>query len=344
VPTIQDTDVQSFATFAKDANGNLICSTVPADQSTSQVKQLTGFAKDVGGILSAALADNPSKADVAKNVLTFLSDTFFGSTQDESTTVDQIKQELDCAVVGLDWKVTQLSWVNDEYVPVEAAWMDISRGIMSLDPDDNASHRGTMSAGAQVMFERAFLPSATDGNGVWKTIITNSAPTRVDPGQVFDWRMGFPRFMSLIAKRLMIIAAIDANFASRPDLWSPELEGTQHDPGYRVLLQQRLQTMLDGVKCAYHDLDPTSSDSKGEESTDYQSTEMACADINTGLNVITRYTRQDALSCAPNYERDCMAALPSQADIDNQLALSRAQILKQICGSTRGKMGAAIRS
>jgi hypothetical protein len=310
------------------------CSSVPAAQPGSDIKQFVSIARDVLNIFGAASSKNGF--GVANGIIAFVMDSIYGGGSDISGAITQIKQELDCVATGLDWKVTALAWIDDQLGPVETAYMDLAHGFPIGSIDDVDSHQGTWESGQLPMFERTFVPSSTDGDGIWKGIISNHDPVLVDPGQVFDWRFGFPRFMSLIGKRITIIANLDPEFITN-GTWNGELEGTAGDPGYRLLLQQRLQQMLSGVRCGKADRFKTVTDPITRRSdTTYLHTDIACADVNTGLSTVDQHTLEGTGACVisdirgSHYDLACLANLADQQSVASTMDSLRRSLLSQM--------------
>lgn len=331
----RDSDAPAAAT-ASVAQPVVDCSTVPPSQAPSGIKQFITFTKDALNVFAAVSSKTPSGLGIASSAIAFVMNNIFGGGPDISGAINEIKQELDCVAQGLDWKVTALAWIDDQYGPVETAYMDLAQGFAPGSYDDVSSHQGTLESGQLPMFERTFVPSSTNGDGVWKGIVANHDPDLVDPDQVFDWRFGFPRFMSLIAKRVTIIANLNPQFISDGSR-NPELEGTPGDPGYRLLLQQRLGQMIAGIRCGkvnrYDEF--TNGDSRTRTTT-YKYTDIACADVNTGLSAETQYTLQGTAAClirdfwGTTFDETCMANLPDQQNLAKNLDTLRRSILSQM--------------
>jgi hypothetical protein len=184
------------------------------------------------------------------------------------------------------------------------------------------------------MFERLYGAGDPATNGAWKNTITNNHPDVIDNSQVFDWRMALPGFVRLLGARLAIIGTMDQNFTTSGQ-WTPELgDGTSSFPGYRGVLTARLQQMIAGVRCDYKDrLKALGNPQTRSTSVAYDHTDVACADVNTGLNVITTYVRPDN-NCGTQvwapFLLQCLNNLPSTANMPSLEDGVRRQVLHQM--------------
>jgi hypothetical protein len=139
--------------------------------------------------------------------------------------------------------------------------------------------------GIDTAFKRFYVDSDTDGAAVyspqiggltWKTVISYSkADLLYDNKYVYDWRLGLPALLQLIALRLQLMAMQDPNFTT---------DGAFHDElmGYHDTLLQHLQTMTAGIRCNTEVVPPFTSDG-GSVYPNYEFW-VSCADIYTGLN------------------------------------------------------------
>src|SRR6185437_9176964 len=116
----------------------------------------------------------------------------------------------------------------------------------------------------------------------------------------FDWQAGFTRFMALIPQRLAIIGYLDPTFQA-DRLRSLEIDGTD---GYRPTLQNWLNNwMLPGVHCDTKDriLGHFNLNGPGYDYYYYDHTDIACADVNTGISEETTYVISNYNSCITNH-------------------------------------------
>ena len=266
----------------------LNCSTITGP-APSRLSALMSVGKDIGVMASSStLAAAGNSIGVVLDIVETI--RAGPSTTDE---INELKAELDCMEQSLDWKMLAIAYNDNQWAPVVSALNEaLSVGITRGSPYDANAATGVTAAGGFTMFERTFVESSTDANVDcggesngqcnWKSIISSHEPDLFDSNQVFDWRMALPWFTQLIANRLMIIALEDPNYGT-DGLWNYELEyGTALGPGYRAVLQSRLQQMINGIRCStvpnYQDW---------LDGGDYMDQGVACADVNTGLSIGT---------------------------------------------------------
>jgi hypothetical protein len=300
------------------------------------LKGVLNLTKDV---IKAYITEDPGDAiDVAENLF-----EWGGTSIDDQ--IEAMNLTHFCLAQAQDWKMVTLDYNNLQFAPVSAAWMEAQDvGFTRGSPYDASSHTATVASGGLVMFERLYNPNDPATNGPWKNIIADNRPdTQFDPwnpGQVFDWRMALPGFMRLLAARVAMIAMMDPNFAEN-GLWNAELgDGDAFAPGYRAVLKDRLEQMIAGVRCDFKDrlrrvYDPYTYPYYPPEKYRYDgATDIACADVNTGISETTTHVRPDASNCTPNASeqtmRSCLAALPSQADVVSLIDGLRRQLLKKM--------------
>lgn len=126
----------------------------------------------------------------------------------------------------------------------------------------DVSSRASVLAEVNSASTRIFSEEAT--SGYWNRFI--SQPPHTD--EVYDWRIGVPSLMQLIALRLVVIAAIDPNFRSDNYFDNELLEY------YRQALLGHYKKMAEGVQCG-HNVKAVRHNSR--------SVNVACADVYTGL-------------------------------------------------------------
>jgi hypothetical protein len=121
-----------------------------------------------------------------------------------------------------------------------------------IEPDDAA-------------FYRVDNPTAT--HGLWKSVVPDRPETiqGVDAALVYDWRLGAPALLEVIAKRVAVIAAMDQNFR-----WDHRYDDQLRS--YREAIQRNYNKMLDGIRCVSQ---PTAGRALGLG--------QVCADIYTGV-------------------------------------------------------------
>lgn len=322
--------------------------TSPADEiskSSSDTKQILTVAKDALNFVADASASTVNPAKLPADTFQTLIDLFFGSSPDVAGAINCLNQEVQCVAQGLDWKINAVAWSDDQYDPVSAALMDMppGPGFTTGSDDDWFSHTGTLDSGQLDMFSRIYVPSSTDGDGQWKKTISNSGPISTGSNQAFDWQAGFSRFTALVSRRLAIMAYLDPNF-SLDGTRNGELEVDQFgNEGYRYLLRDRLNEMLDGVRCDTKDRFVTDYTGDGDCSgsiVEYQYTDIACADVNSGISAETTYAIPNANSCqvwsgsscpdSASFDYNCLANLASQSDIGSNEDILRREVLAQM--------------
>jgi hypothetical protein len=302
------------------------CSKIDQVQTSIDAKKILTVAKDVADLYSNS-EDLSKPIQLAADLL----DLGSPSVDDQ---FQALRAELECLTQALDWKMEALDYNTNQWAPVSAAWMEAqSVGFTRGSDYDVSSHDAVVASGGLVMFERLYRSSATDG--AWKSIITNNQPDIIDVNQVFDWRMAFPQFARLVAMRLAMIVMMDPQFAS-DGLWNPELDGTDAVPGYRRVLQARLQQMTASVRC---DTKDRLSYYNGHI-TSYTETDIACADVNTGVSATSEYVIPNVSSCATTFgdarvpysglDATCFANLPGHATAVSMMDPLRRQVLSEM--------------
>jgi hypothetical protein len=296
------------------------CAVTKPNDTWAHVKEVVGLGKDVVKAYYSEEAGDWLK--VAKDIFEF------GETSIDEK-IATMNAQLLCLAPALDWKAQQLEW-NNAFAKVSSAWMEAqSRGFERGSFYDANSHEGVVAMGGRVMFTRLYVSGDPATNGPWKNIIANNQPNHPD-NQVFDWRMALPGFMRMLAARIAMIKMMDPNFY-RNHAWDAELgDGDATFPGYRGVLKARLQEMVNGVRCDFKDRIGTLSYQRWGYTGN---TDIACADVNTGIHLTTTYVRPDVSTCVsntPSLLPACFAAQPSQANVNSAMDGLRRQILRQM--------------
>jgi hypothetical protein len=309
---------------------NTVTSLKAVTDTTGSAAQLARIAKDTGNALADAYQ---KKFFAAGGDLFSLYSDITSSAPDLYAGIDCLNAEVACIAQGLDWQIKASDW-SHQYNEVAKALMDIPVGFVTGSTDDTDSHQGVMDSGAINMFARTYVASSTDGDGQWKAIVYPNAPTLVGPNNVYDWGAGFSRYMSLIPRRIAILGYLDP-FFSMKGIRNLELEGSTSDPstdplpGYRHVLQQRLKQMLDGVRCGVRDRVGTNPYTHAFV---YGGSDIACADVNTGLSAETFYVIPNYASCfwmsssGAQVDANCVRTLPGQY----QVAVLKDGLLRQV--------------
>jgi hypothetical protein len=161
-----------------------------------------------------------------------------------------------------------------------SAVLGIEQGpILPNSAPDQESRAAALWGTSPSSYERFHDPTAIAGS--WQNLITERPA--VDSGLVWDWRIGLPQMLHLIAMRLAVIAAIDNNFV-RNGQYRTELFN------YLDALRSVRQKMTGGLICKFHHeefCEPFLDGILGMPpecvpESDRFYFELACADIYTG--------------------------------------------------------------
>jgi len=258
-------------------------------ESASKTKLILTEAKDILSLGAAIYSKSPGS--IGSSLFQFVQDNFLSSSSpDLEGDINCLSNQLQCVAQGLDWHVTDLNWETNSYTPVTTALQHL--GQFGPGPGyDVDSAMGTFNSGLLGMFSRYYSPPATDGDGNWKKTVRNATPDLTQNGEVFDWQGGLTRFTSLIPARLAIIASMDPHFQT-DGLYKEEIDGAT---GYRVTLQSWLKKMQAGIHCDANDLTGDGR-SLRTDSGQYWRSDIACADVNSGLSAEATY-QMNASGC-----------------------------------------------
>jgi len=145
------------------------------------------------------------------------------------------------------------------------------------------SQNSVIQAEQPIFYQRLFLEHANDGEPIrnndfgsisWKGVIRDRPAT--SNGWVYDWRLGVPWMVRLVAMRLPVIAAEDPNFPF-DGAFNADLEQ------YAQALSDQEQQMIDGIRCNTLRLDVLEDPFIMPQASDFF---VACADIYSGLSKI----------------------------------------------------------
>ncbi|HXT96879.1 MAG TPA: RICIN domain-containing protein [Polyangia bacterium] len=302
---IEQTRSALLAECPEDPNSCNISGSQAVSSGAAQAKQLLTYTKDIVNEVGDVFAADPNYAKDGTDIISLLQDFFFSpSSPNIEGDLTCLSYEVACVAQGLDWEIRESTWESD-WGEVNQALKDMPSGFTTGSADDHDSAVATQNAGLPLTFSRLFVQSATDGDGNWKKTITNSAPESMGTDAAgkaisFDWQAGFTRFMALIPQRLAIIGYLDPTFQA-DRLRSLEIDGTD---GYRPTLQNWLNNwMLPGVRCDTKDriLPHYNNNSEGYDYYYYDHTDVACADVNSGLSQETTYVIPNYNSCITNH-------------------------------------------
>ena len=250
---------------------------------------------DAAGSLAASYSGISSIIGMVSEILRFAH--VLNSGDETSQKIDALSRQLDAVAGALSWQISaqfredRLSEAG--FAAINAAEIVEQTGA-PLKPDSPpADQSGTaLTKGEEPSaFLRLFNDAATNGDGIWKGVLDPSQMPQLEAsGFVYDWRVGIPALMQLIALRVQVIAAIYPTFTRNRTLYSDELMA------HRTVLLEHYRKMLDGVRCgtAHHsDFDPALGISNGIHFTlEYR---YGCADIYSGLSGHGSIYRSDSL-------------------------------------------------
>jgi hypothetical protein len=302
---IEQTRGALLAECPEDPSSCNISGSQAVSSGTVQTKQILTYTKDLLNEVADVFAKNPNYVKDGTDIITLIQDFFFSSSSpDVEGDIKCLSYEVACVAQGLDWEIRESTWEAD-WGEVNQAMKDMPSGFTTGSSDDHDSGVATQNAGLPLTFARLYVPSSTDGDGNWKKTITNSAPETMgtdDAGRAiaFDWQAGFTRFLALIPRRLAIIGYLDPTFQA-DRLRTLEIDGTD---GYRPTLQNWLNNwMLPGVRCDTKDriLQHIPPFGASPDYYYYDHTDIACADVNTGISQETTYVIPNYNPCITNY-------------------------------------------
>jgi hypothetical protein len=241
-----------------------------------ELKSLLDNAKS----LNEAYSDVSGSVDIAIKFLQVVGILQTGPTQQEL--LEQLRADIEQVVVAAAWK-TDTHFYADRLGPLLHA-IDTAAGARrdnlpmfkfgeTLDFDSGAVV--TAAESDEAAFTRLLSKSESSTNGEWKGVI----PTRPDHpnDNVYDWRVGVPALMQMIALRLQIMAAVEPNFKNA-SLYDDELLRHQ------TSLERHMRRILDGdgavggVKCGILPLGALT-----KAPYPHRGARVACADVNTGI-------------------------------------------------------------
>ena len=159
-------------------------------------------------------------------------------------TIGVLTAEIDALGVSLSWQRA----ASDR--DLDMAWMVTALDTIENNTGPPLTNQSTVIANSLTAvnnaeglaagspFLRSFAEASTDGIINWKGVVQNR-PTAASNPTVYDWRMGVPILMKLIALRLVVIGAVDPNFRT-DHVYDTEMER------HRNVLLDQMRTMLDG--------------------------------------------------------------------------------------------------
>ena len=203
-----------------------------------------------------------------------------------------IYRKIDEAVAQVLWRINGLDRSNrnaSAITAVEEAVRQARNGQRVDEIYNRDSHLSVNQALEPIQWERKFDDATTgpwrDRNDLnywlWKDLFKVSGRPVEPPGTydasengrnvriVWDWRLGLPQLMQMIALRVQVIAAIDPEFRARRSSFAPEFLK------YKEAVEAVVRRMKDGVQCTGH--------------LDWDLLWVGCADVHTGASKTTFY-------------------------------------------------------
>jgi hypothetical protein len=270
----------------------------PMDDNPSGYEQVTASATCTAADPDAVLYEIKKIADIAKDLPAYygaFAKVFTGilSFADavgwihQTSEAEKVAADLDCVGLKLSWQMALID--RDHDLGDMGGTLDtISTFNASNMPYTFSSpgYQDSVNAVEHAEQRSAFLryasvgsnDSATDGD--WKWIIPGRpVPDPQDLGLAFDWRVGVPVLMKLIALRTVVIDTVDPNFAT--DHWFDQEFTDQYNA-----LNGAYTKMVDGVRCGMRELKVNNSQGYyiGPPQPPTYSCYFACADIYTGTS------------------------------------------------------------
>jgi hypothetical protein len=197
------------------------------------------------------------------------------NTPDPNAQYNQLQTVIEQTFAAVDWH-NIMFFIDDQRGPAIWAMQSVAKlgGAVESGNEDAASGSSvnTIIGPLDSAFMRPYAaaPDGTDlvTKGRWTQHIKDR-PTPDGQGLVYDWRLGVPAMLELIAIRLMVIGAMDHDF--RWDgRYDPELRSM------RDAVNRHYTRMVGGIRCV--DWQASSSGASrplGQENV--------CADIYTGI-------------------------------------------------------------
>jgi Ricin-type beta-trefoil lectin domain len=257
------------------------------------VQNIVGFAQKISSVYSG-FKGTFDAATFLGRVLGILDNEV--NLKDE---LDRLHQHLDNLGAALDKRMVRLHQVdqlalNQQLVHTAAQNNRLGMPFNQNTDGVNVAAGYVRAAMDDQYFQRLFMGSvdpATDGEtrGAWKKVISDRANPDSD-GFVYDWRVGVPQLLQLIALRLAILPVIDPNFAKDQVFKEDFLD-------YWETLHEHYDKMIDGVRCGVHFEDHWRNYNEGR--LGYTDVTVACADIYTGLAATSNLQVRDY----PYYQR-----------------------------------------
>jgi hypothetical protein len=229
-----------------------------------------------------------------------------------------LNQHLDAVAGNLSWHEDQVTRDNrraTQYTAIDTI-VEAQRamtGVSVTTPAISDSLQAVYAAELDSAFQRYYLDSNTNGrhfylNITWKDLIADrQQPTN---GFAYDWRVGVPELLQLLALRMQVIAGVDPSFRT-DGVFTVEL--TRH----RNALLAQYANMVAGVRCNT----PVWTDNTPDGTLTAWHYMPTCADINTGAS-----WNQDIAVAVGTYPVDpatCNRCNADQCWVDDACAAQR---------------------
>jgi len=249
----------------------------------------------------------------------------------------EIRSQLSSQLRSLEWKIS-IEFAANRYAD-EWASLIAAKQLRDEEPDPNqelnhadvgwhASIAAVQSAGNPDVFRRHYSDDVIRGR--WMDIVSERAIVDGE-GMAYDWRLGLPVYLQLIALRLQVLAVVDPGFRNKR-IYAEELLDIRE----QLLTHYRL--IKDGIQCG----------TKREGLFRFN----ACADVNTGISFVSKAGEETPLgtlqayveAMTPLYEVQAMAntlALYSDPDF-TELTVGDGRIRRDEDGLCLGDSGADI--
>ena len=197
--------------------------------------------------------------------------------------LDHLEGNLELAIGALSWQAAEIALSQRHSRAVTAA--EGARGMVAAGSNpirwgdqDNDSRSAVLEQLDSIAYKRSYLE-----NYFLNTISTHlsepSDPPRTGDGNglVYDWRLGVPALMELVALRLEVIAAINPDFRH-----SADQEILDEMVQYRENLLKHYWAMVRGVRCVAEAC--YAGDSNADIVPLVAPNRVDCLDIYTGEN------------------------------------------------------------
>jgi hypothetical protein len=191
-----------------------------------------------------------------------------------------LKSHLDQTARGVEW-VIDAQFAANRYADEFGALIDAKQALDRGQPFDtswvgwNDSIKAVISAGVEDIFRRTYSDDAVAGK--WMQVIDERAKVDAN-GLSYDWRLGLPTLMQLIALRLQVMAAVVPQFRQETIAGGTVSPFAEEINNIREKLMTHYALIKDGVQCGRRQLGDGGN-------TDPFIT--ACADVNTGISVVS---------------------------------------------------------